>query len=316
MSSLNNTIFSPSVFRLVGIPGLEAAHIWTSIPMSSLYIVALLGNCTLLCIIKSERSLHAPMYIFLSMLAVTDLGLSVITLPTVISVFWFNSTEIFVDNCLMQMFFIHSFSIMESSVLLAMAFDRCIAICNPLRYTSILTSAVIAKIGVAIVIRGIVTIFPIPFLLKRFLTCRVNSLSHAFCLHPDIMKMVCSDQMVNSIYSMFAVLSTMGLDALCIILSYVMILRSVFGIASVEERFKAFNNCASHICVVLLFYGPMISLSMIHKFGKNLSPLIHVFMAYLHFLLPPAVNPIVYGIKTKEIHKRILRKIQPNRVHK
>ncbi|XP_029464033.1 olfactory receptor 51G2-like [Rhinatrema bivittatum] len=315
MSSLNNTIFTPSTFILVGIPGLETAHIWTSFPMTLLYVVTLLGNCTLLFIIKSERSLHAPMYIFLSMLAVTDLGLSMMTSPTVISVFWFNSTEILVENCLMQMFFIHSFSIMESSVLMAMAFDRFIAICNPLRYTSILTSSVIAKIGIAIVIRGIVIVFPIPFLLKRFLTCRNNVLSHAFCLHPDIMKMVCSDHMVNSVYSMFAVLSTMGLDAMCIILSYVMILRSVFGIASVEERFKAFNACVSHICVVLFFYGPMIVLSMVHKFGENLSPLIHVFMAYLHFLLPPAVNPIVYGIKTKEIYKRILRKVHQNRVN-
>lgn len=115
-----------------------------------MYLITVLGNGTILLIVRANRRLHQAMYYFLSMMATTDLGLTLSTLPMALRVFWFGTGEITFQVCLTQMFFIHAFSFMESLVLLVMAFDRYMAICYPLRYSSILTSARIAKIGLRI----------------------------------------------------------------------------------------------------------------------------------------------------------------------
>ncbi|NWI16379.1 O51G2 protein, partial [Crypturellus soui] len=307
MFMLNDTQTKPTVFLLTGIPGQEAINLWISMLFFSMYAISIMGNSVILFIIKTNLSLHEPMYIFLSMLALTDLCLSVSTMPTILGIFWFNSREISIDACLVQLFFIHSLSFIESSVLLSMAFDRYVAICNPLRYASVLTTPRIVRMGLVFTIRGMGLIFPLPFLLKRFQYCGDNVLSHSFCLHQEVMKLACSDITVNSIYGLFVIITTVGLDSLLILLSYAMILRTVLRIASREERFKALNTCVSHVCAVLLFYTPMIGLSVVHRFGGNSAPLVQILMGYVYMLVPPLMNPIVYSVKTKQIRVRIAR---------
>ncbi|XP_034639909.1 olfactory receptor 51G2-like [Trachemys scripta elegans] len=310
MAAFNHTSASPAVFLLVGIPGLEQAHGWLAIPLCSLYIVAVLGNCTILFIIRVDPSLHQPMYYFLSMLALSDLGLSASTLPTMLSVFLLNSRKVNADACFAQLYFIHTFSVMESAVLLAMAFDRFVAIHKPLRYASILTNATVARIGLAFMARSVLMVMPIPVLLWRLRYCLPNVLSHSFCLHQDVMKLACSNRTINSIYGLFVVITTMGLDALLIVLSYVMIITTVLSIVSKEERLKALNTCVSHISAVLIFYIPMIGISMIHRFEERASPLVPVLMADVYVLVPPVMNPIVYSVKTKQIRRRIAQRFQ------
>ena len=151
MSTFQNTTASSIIFLLTGVPGLEAFHTWISIPFCFLYATALSGNSLILFVIITQPILHEPMYYFLSMLSTTDLGLSISTLVTMLGIFWFNAREISFNACLSQMFFIKLFTVMESSVLLTMAYDRYVAICNPLRYASVLTDLKIAQIGVAII---------------------------------------------------------------------------------------------------------------------------------------------------------------------
>ncbi|XP_067395448.1 olfactory receptor 51G2-like [Emydura macquarii macquarii] len=307
MSAVNDTKFQPAVFLLSGIPGQEKFHVWISIPFCLIYIISILGNSVILFIIKIDPKLHEPMYIFLSMLAVTDIGISLSTLPTVLSIFWFNSREISFDACFAQLFFIHWFTLTESSVLLSMAFDRFVAICNPLRYDSILTAPRIAKMALVSLLRGVALIFPLPILLKQYQYCHANVLSHSYCLNQEVMKMACSDISAHSIYSFFGKLASLGLDILLILLSYVMILKAVLSITSNAERLKALNTCVSHICVVLLFYMLSISLSVIHRFMKSSSPLVQTVMGNVYLLVPPLMNPIVYSVKTKAIRVRIIR---------
>ncbi|VCW77279.1 unnamed protein product, partial [Gulo gulo] len=128
-----------SSFFLVGIPGLQAFHHWIGIPVFFLFALALLGNSVIIITIKLEPSLHQPMYFFLCMLAVNDLALASSTAPKMLSIFWLDAHRFDFSICLSQMYFIHTFCIMESALLVAMAFDRYVAICIPLRYTTILT---------------------------------------------------------------------------------------------------------------------------------------------------------------------------------
>jgi olfactory receptor len=220
--------------------------------------------------------------------------------------FWFNAHEIDFDACLTQMFFIHVFSLMESGTLLSMAFDRYVAISNPLRYSAILTNSTIAKICVGLWLRAVAVIFPGPFLIKQLRFCEANVLSHSYCLHPDIIKLSCSDHRINSIYGLIIVLITFVMDSVLILLSYLKILITVLGIASRVEQLKALNTCISHICAVLLVYVPMLGVSIIHRFGKHVPPMVHIVMGYVYLLVPPVFNPIIYCIKTREIRARIL----------
>ncbi|CAM5073856.1 unnamed protein product [Eretmochelys imbricata] len=129
MSAINSTDIGSHLFILLGIPGLEAAHIWISVPLCSMYIVSLLGNTGVLVVVLVERSLQQPVYLFLSMLATSDLILSSTTVPEMLLMVWFKAGEI--AACLTQMFFVHAVFALELAILLAMAFDRYLATCDP-----------------------------------------------------------------------------------------------------------------------------------------------------------------------------------------
>ncbi|KAK9402726.1 olfactory receptor [Crotalus adamanteus] len=311
MAPLRNQSAPSPTFFLVGIRGLEARSPWASLPFCFLYAIALLGNSGVLLAIVKDRKLHKPMYLFLSMLAVSELGVSLSTLPTVLGLFLFGVQEIGLDACLSQMFFIHCFSIMDSGVLWAMALDCFIAIYNPLQYASILTGHRIALIGSGIAVKSILLLLPLPLLMRRLPFCRANVLAHPYCLHPNLIRLPCADTTLNSLYGLFVLLCTFGLDALFIILSYTMILKTVLSITSRDGRLKALNTCVSHISAVAVYYTPMIGLSMVYRFGRRASPLVPSLLAHIYLLVPPLLNPIIYSIKTKEILKALCKLFSP-----
>lgn len=305
MGLVNDSWFQPPSLLLTGIPGLEAAQTWISVPLCVMYSLALLGNGTILFAVKTTSSLHQPQYIFLSLLAATDMGLSLSTLPTVLSVFLLNHREIEFHSCLTQMFFIHTFSSVESAILLAMAFDRCVAIRSPLRYPTVLTPPRIIGVGLAAMTRGVALMAPLPVLLQRLPFCGAVILSHCYCYHPDVMKLACGPVRVNLIYGLSLVLCSFGVDSVFIVISYILILKTVLAIASQDGQLKALSTCVAHIFTVCLFYGPLIVLALIHRFGTFTTPLLHVTMANLFLFLTPVLNPLVYSLKTKQIRSTV-----------
>ncbi|KAF6333805.1 hypothetical protein mRhiFer1_012370 [Rhinolophus ferrumequinum] len=208
--------------------------------------MVLLGNCLVLHVIRTEPSLHQPMFYFLAMLALTDLCMGLCTVHTGIIHF-----------------------------------------------------------VVSIMMRSAVSILPVIIRLKFFHYCRPHNLSHSFCLHQDLLRLVCSDIRFNSFYALALVICTLLLDAVLILISYVFILQTVLAIASREERLKSLQTCVSHICAVLVFYIPIIGLTMVHRFGKHLSPLVHVLMGNIYILFPPLMNPIIYSVKTEQLRSRM-----------
>ncbi|KAF5918616.1 olfactory receptor 51G2-like [Diceros bicornis minor] len=314
MFSCNSSTSGCSIFLLTGFPGLEASHHWVSIPINLISVVSLLGNSIILFLILTDPALHEPMYIFLSMLVTSDLGLCASTFPTMVWLFWLGARELPFNLCAAQMFFIHAFTYMESGVLLAMAFDRFVAIRDPLHYAPLLTHSAMVKVGAAILVRAVLLNLPGLILLQRLLFPQVSVLSHCYCLHCDLVGLACSDTQINSLIGLVSILLSLGLDSSLILLSYALILRTVLGIASPGERLKALNTCISHLCIVLIFYLPKLGLSVLHRVEKHSYSALAVLMANLHFLVPPFMNPIVYCIKSKQICQGLLKRFQQKRV--
>ncbi|XP_065279728.1 olfactory receptor 52K2-like [Emys orbicularis] len=308
MSDSNTTNFiNPSTFILLGIPGLEGAHVWVSIPFCTMYIIAILGNFSILFIVKKEPSLHVPMYYFLCMLAITDLVVYTSTLPKMLAIFWFNSREIDFSACLTQMYFIHSFLVMESGILVAMALDRYVAICHPLRHFTILTNPLVAKIGLAVVLRGCIVVLPYPLLARQWPYCRTNIIPQPYCAHIAVVNLACADTRVSSYYGLFVQFFLIGLDGILIGVSYTQILSAIFILPTKDARLKTFGTCGSHLFVILAFYIPGLIISLMNRFAQNVPLYFHVLIANVYLLMPPMLNPIMYGLRTKENRDRLLR---------
>ncbi|XP_044857875.1 olfactory receptor 52D1-like [Mauremys mutica] len=305
MSIFNLTRSDPSTFILMGITGLEAAHIWISIPFSTFYIIGLLGNFTVLFVVGKDQTLHKPMYLLLCMLALTDIGTSTSVVPKALCIFWFNLNCITVGGCLTQMFFLHGVSMMHSAVLVTMAIDRYVAICNPLRYATILTNARIAKLGLVGLIRAVLLILPLPLLLRRLPLCANRIIPNTYCDHMAVAKMSCGDITVNRTYGLVMAFVVIMLDLTLIALSYGLIIRTVLRISSKKAHQKALNTCTAHICVMLMSYPPFLFSTLTHRFGQGIAPQVHIILANLYFLLPPMLNPIIYGAKTKELREKM-----------
>ncbi|XP_074840386.1 olfactory receptor 52B2-like [Carettochelys insculpta] len=306
MADDNQTFFVPEIFILTGFPGTEAFQFSLSIPFCLMYIVALFGNSLLLFVILTERSLHEPMYLFLSMLAAADLLLSTTTVPKMLAMFWFRMGEISFAACLTQMFFFHVSLTSESGILLAMAFDRYVAICDPLRYSTVLTKPVIGKIGLVIVTRSSCVFFPYIFLLTRLKFCRTSVLPHTYCQEWAVARLACSDITVNLWYGVAVAIFAFGLDALLITVSYVVILWAIFRLPFKGARFKALRTCGSHVCIMLMFYSSTFLSYFTKQYGQIIPGYVLNLLANSHLFVPPMLNPIIYGVTTKEILKRMI----------
>ncbi|XP_001374527.3 olfactory receptor 52D1-like [Monodelphis domestica] len=305
----------PGPFVLLGIPGLEGAHAWLSVPICLLYLVAIIGNSLLLVLMAVDPAFHAPMYQLLGMLAAADLVLSTATVPKALSVLWGFSGEISFGACLAQLFFAHVAFVAESSVLLTMALDRYLAICWPLHYGTLLTPRVVGAAGVVALVRGMCVMAPPIVLLQKLPYCGRRAIPHTYCEHMGVARLSCGDTQVNIWYGLATTLLSPVLDAGLIALSYAFILRAIFRLPSRGARHKALSTCGAHAGVIFLFYVPALFSFLTHRFGRHTVPgHVHILLANLYVVIPPALNPIVYGIRTRCIAERILHWLAPGRV--
>uniref|UniRef100_A0A8C5T411 Olfactory receptor family 52 subfamily R member 1 n=1 Tax=Malurus cyaneus samueli TaxID=2593467 RepID=A0A8C5T411_9PASS len=296
----------PPYFLLTGIPGLEEEQFWIAFPLCIMYGIVLLGNTALLLIIKAESSLHEPMFFFLAMLAFTDLVLSTSILPKMLSIFWLGPGQIGFSSCLTQMFFIHAFSVVESGVLAAMALDRLVAICCPLRHSSILSVPVVVALGSLVLARGVLLVSPICLLLHQRHFCGHTVITHSYCDHMAVAKLACGDISFHILYGLIAAFLVTGTDLAFISVSYITILRVVARLPSRAARLKAFSTCTPHVCVMLAFYTHGLFTVLTHRFGHGIPLPARIMAANLYVLVPPTLNPLVYGLRTKKLWDRVV----------
>ncbi|XP_075787743.1 olfactory receptor 52N4-like [Pelodiscus sinensis] len=309
MAAFNLTSSDMSTFILTGIPGLEHAHVWISLPFATCYIIGLLGNFSIVFIVGKEQTLHQPVYLLVCMLALTDIGMSTSIVPKALCIFWFNLDIITVSGCFTQITFLSMVSAMHSAVLVTMAFDRYVAICNPLRYTTILSNVRIATLGMVSLIRGILCALPVPLMLSQLPFCGNRIIPHTFCETMAVAKISCGDVTFFRLYGLVMGIVLSGLDLTLIALSYCLIIRVILSISSKKAHLKALNTCTAHICVMLTAYTPSFFSNLTHRFGQGIAPHVHIILANVYVLAPPLLNPIIYGVKTQELREKMKKNI-------
>ncbi|XP_074840414.1 olfactory receptor 52P1-like [Carettochelys insculpta] len=186
-----------------------------------------------------------------------------------------------------------------------MAIDRYIAICHPLRYATILTNGRLAKLGLMGLIRAVSYTLPMPLLLSKLPFCANHMIPNTYCEYMSVAKISCGDITVNKVYGLVAVILVIGCDMMVIGLSYTLILMAVLQISSKKAHHKALNTCIAHICVILVSYSSCLFSNLMHRYGQGMSPPIHIIMSNVYFIIPPTLNPVIYGLKTKELREKV-----------
>lgn len=302
----NHTVDTPATFFLVGIPGLPSSHLWLAISLSPMYTTALVGNTLIVTAVWMDSTLQEPMYHLLCCLAAVDIVMASSVVPKMVSIFCSGDSSISFHACLTQMYFVHAATAVETGLLLAMAFDRYVAICRPLHYKTILTPQVILGMTVAIILRAILFMSPLSWMVSHLPFCGSNVILHSYCEHMAVVKLACADPMPSSLYSLIGSSIIVGCDVAFIAASYVLILRAVFGLSSKKAQLKALSTCGSHMGVMTLYYLPGLASIYVAWLGQDTVPLhTQVLLADLYLVIPPTLNPIIYGMRTKQIRERI-----------
>ncbi|KAM9319691.1 olfactory receptor 52D1-like [Gastrophryne carolinensis] len=304
----NETIFHPDYFLLMGIPGLERSQHLLSLPFCVMYVLALVANTMLILVISANENLHQPMYIFLVVLAIGDILLSSTTVPKTLSIFWFGAHKISFNGCLIQIFFLHFTCMTESAILLTMAYDRYVAICLPLAYVTKLNQSFIKIVILTSVIRSKMLMLPVIILLCRLPYRGSIVIEHTYCEHMAMARLATASILPNIIYGMVIIIFTSVIDLILIGLSYVSIIKAIMRLSTSEARHKTYNTCGSHLCVIALLCIPAFFSFITHRIPHNhIPPLVHILVANLYVLIPPMMNPIIYGVRTKEIKQRFFK---------
>ncbi|XP_069830433.1 olfactory receptor 13C9-like [Dendropsophus ebraccatus] len=261
-----------------------------------MYMVIVLGNSFLIFTLILSPQLHTPMYYFLCNLSFIDLCFTSCNLPKTLVDIICNTRTISVMGCLTQMNLGLLLGVAECILLAVMAYDRYIAICFPLHYTTIMSRRVCGYITV-IMWSGCFYFSFSPTIIKPLVFCQGNKLDHVACEILVVLELACGDLSVTKlllfVHSFIVLLS----PVIFIVVTYICIIASILKIHSGQGRSKAFSTCASHLTVVIMFYGTSLTMYMGQsKFSSN-----RKYISLGYKIVTPALNPLIYSLRSNEV---------------
>ncbi|XP_040325107.1 olfactory receptor 5D18-like [Herpailurus yagouaroundi] len=288
-----------AVFTLLGFSDYPELQVPLFLIFLAIYSVTVVGNIGMIVIIKISSKLHTPMYFFLSHLSFVDFCSSSIIVPKTLANLVVEDRTISFPGCIVQYFFFCTFVVAESFLLAVMAYDRFVAICNPLLYTAAMSQKLCAMLVVGSYAWGVACSLILTCSAIRLSFQGFNTINHFFCELSALLSLSCSDIYINQlllfIFAIFSVVSTL----LIILMSYVFILVTILKMRSASGRRKAFSTCASHLTAITIFYGTIVFLYCVPN-SKNSRNTVKVASVFYTVVIP-MLNPLIYSLRNKDV---------------
>ncbi|KAM4877644.1 olfactory receptor 1J1-like [Thomomys bottae] len=303
---------SVSEFLLLGLPiWPEQQGVFFALFLA-MYLTTVLGNLLIILLIRLDSRLHTPMYFFLSHLAFTDVSFSSVTVPKMLINMKSQHQSITYEGCISQTYFFIFFADLDSFLITSMAYDRYVAICSPLHYSSIMSQSLCGMlVAVSWVIASACALLH-TLLLARLFFCAEYTVPHFFCDLGAMLKLSCSDTSLNQLAIFTAGLTAIMLPFLCILVSYSRIGFTILQVPSTKGICKALSTCGSHLSVVTLYYGAIIGLYFLpppnNTSGNN------IIASVMYSVVTPMLNPFIYSLRNKDM-KGALRKFVSKKTH-
>ncbi|XP_004429513.1 PREDICTED: olfactory receptor 9K2-like [Ceratotherium simum simum] len=291
-------------FILVGFRVRPELHILLFLLFLLVYAMVLLGNVGMVVTIMSDPRLNTPMYFFLGNLSFVDLFYSSVIAPKALINFWSESKSISFAGCVTQLFLFALFIVTEGFLLAAMAYDRFIAICNPLLYSVQMSTRLCSQLVAGCYFCGCITAVVLTSMTFTLPFCASRAINHFYCDYRPVQRISCSDLYIHKTVSSFLCSVTILPTIIVIVVSYMYIVSTVLKIRSTEGREKAFSTCSSHLGVVSVLYGSIIFMYVIPDKFPELSKVASI----CYTLVTPMLNPLIYSLRNKDV-KEALRKI-------
>ncbi|KAJ0064021.1 hypothetical protein NL108_016573, partial [Boleophthalmus pectinirostris] len=272
-----------------------------ALPLALVFGLVIVANGCLLLVLLCVEALWSPMYVLVGALCLVDLLSALVIVPNALLVLLNPNHSVSLTECLTQMFLTHFLSSLESTLLLAMALDRYVAICHPLKYRQVVDRSFFLALALFTLLRSGSVMAVLVGLAASLDFCGSRVIEHLYCDHMAVVRLGCGDTGPSQRAGVAVIVCFVGLDIPVIILSYLQILIVVHRAR--EDRWKALHTCGTHLMVLLVFYlvGTVAFLS--HTLHLSLSSDLNTVMGLVYILLPAAFNPIIYGVRTTEIQQ-------------
>ncbi|XP_037706765.1 olfactory receptor 13C2-like [Choloepus didactylus] len=304
----NRTILTE--FFLKGLSGYPRLELLFFVLILIMYVVILLGNGTLILISILDSLLHTPMYFFLGNLSFLDICYTTTFTPSMLVNFLSKRKTISFSGCAVQMFLGLAMGTTECVLLGMMAFDRYVAICNPLRYPIIMSKDSYVPMAAASWVIGAVNSAVQTVFVVQLPFCRNNVINHFSCEILAVMKLACADISGNELVMLVATTLFNIVPLLLIAISYTLIISSILKIRSSEGRSKAFSTCSAHLTVVIIFYGTILFMYMKPKSKESPNPddldATDKFISMFYGVMTPMMNPLIYSLRNKDVKEAVI----------
>ncbi|XP_066445677.1 olfactory receptor 6B9-like [Eleutherodactylus coqui] len=267
------------------------------------YCGTICGNLLIITLVSTSKTLHTPMYFFISQLSFGDILVITDIVPNMLHILLNNGATITFISCITQLYFLCASEAFECFLLTVMAYDRYVAICNPLHYSTIMTSGHCVILTITCWLLGFSIILIYIIKTAKLIFCGPNIIDHLFCDIVPLLDLACSDTFVIHLEIYFMGIPIVIFPTTIIVASYSYIVLAILRIPSSTGRQKAFSTCSSHLIVVSIFYWTMFSVYVVPSKGLTLS--ISKVLSLLYTVFTPLINPIIYSLRNKDIKKAI-----------
>ncbi|XP_075715836.1 olfactory receptor 6B9-like [Rhinoderma darwinii] len=299
----NNNLTNIIEFVLLGFQGDPQLRISLFCLLFVLFFLTICGNLLIITLVVISKNLHTPMYFFISQLSINDFLLPSNIVPNMLHILLNNGGTITYIGSMTQFYFFCISITFECLLLTVMSYDKYVAICNPLRYTSIMKTGYCVKLVVSCWVLSCSCAFSDTIAASRLKFCGSNIIDHLFCDLLPLLEISCSDTFPIKLQMYLLSIPLVIIPSTIIVISYVNIVRAILRIPSNISRQKAFSTCSSHLTVVFLFYLTLFSVYVFPTRGQTTN--LNKITSLLYTLFTPLFNPIIYSFRNKDIKKAV-----------